>query len=63
MFLFLLIIFLLVGAVESLEVNSDLKPLLLNASSYWCFDSLKISLLDEFLDSLSLIVVVSCFKI
>ena len=62
-FLCLLIVFLLVGAVESLEVCSVLKPLLLNASSYWCFDSLKISLLDEFLDNLSLMVVLSCFKI
>ena len=62
-FLLLLIIFLLVGAAESLLLSLVLKPLLLNASSYWCFDSLKISWLDEFLDKLSLMVVVICFKI
>ena len=50
----LLIIFLL---------SSVLKPPLLNASPYWCFNLLKISSLDEFFDSLSLIMVVSCFKI
>ena len=61
-FLFLLIIVLLIGAVKSLEVSSVLKLLLLNASSYWYIDSLKINSLDELLDNLSLMVVVNYFK-
>ena len=57
------IIFLFLLAIGSccwifiIKLSLVLKPLLLNASSYWYFDSLKICSLDEFLNSLSLMVV------
>ena len=48
-------------SVETFRLHDGL--MITFKSSYWCFDSLNIVSLDEFLDNLLMMVLPNCFKV